>query len=69
MDSEDEQQILDKVITEFVALQEKCGIPAKLSIEIERDQLNELITAIREVVGPTVDVEVNYEDSGPGNDS
>ena len=48
VDSEDEQKILDKVITEFVALQEKCGIPAQLSIEIERDQLNELITAVKE---------------------
>ena len=48
IDSDDEQEILDKVIAEFVALQEKCGIPAKLSIEIERDQLKELITAVKE---------------------
>ena len=48
IDYGDEQQMLDQVIAEFVALQEKCGIPAKLSIEIERSQLDELITAVKE---------------------
>ena len=45
---DNDQQILDRVIAEFVSLQEKCGIPAKLSIEIERGQLEELKTAVRE---------------------
>ena len=43
----DDQQILERVISEFVSLQEKCGIPAKLSIEIERSQLDELKTAVK----------------------
>ena len=48
IESDDEQEVLDKVISEFVSLQEKCGIPARLSIEVERDQLEELITAVKE---------------------
>ena len=49
IDSNDnDQQILDRVISEFVSLQEKCGVPAKLSIEIERAQLDELKTAVKE---------------------
>ena len=47
-DSDDEQEILDSVISEFVALQEKCGVPARLSIEVERSQLDKLITAVNE---------------------
>ena len=47
-DSDDGQQILDGVISEFVSLQEKCGIPPKLAIEIERSRLDELITAVKE---------------------
>ena len=46
--NDDDQQILDRVVSEFVSLQEKCGIPAKLSIEIERDQLDVLKTAVKE---------------------
>ena len=48
IDSDNEQEILDKVIAEFVALQEKCGIPARLAIQVERSQLEELITAVKE---------------------
>ena len=48
VDSDDDQQVLDKVIAEFVALQEKCGIPAKLSIEVDRSQLGDVITAVKE---------------------
>jgi len=48
VDSTDDQHILDRVISEFVSLQEKCGIPAKLSIEIERHQLEGLKTAVKE---------------------
>lgn len=47
-DSGDDQETLDRVIAEIVALQEKCGIPARLSVEIERSQLDELKTAIKE---------------------
>ena len=48
IDSEDEQQILDKVISEFVLLQKKCGIEPKLPVEVERSQLEELKNAVRE---------------------
>ena len=46
--NDDDQQILDRVISEFVSLQKKCGIPAKLSIEIEGDRLEELKSAVKE---------------------
>ena len=46
--NDDDQQILDRVISEFVSLQKKCGIPAKLSIEIERDQIDDLKVAVKE---------------------
>lgn len=43
-----DQQILESVIAEFIVLQQKCGIPAKLPVEIERNRLPELITAVKE---------------------
>ncbi|MYF12327.1 MAG: iron-containing alcohol dehydrogenase [Gammaproteobacteria bacterium] len=46
--NDDDQQILDRVISEFVSLQEKCGIPARLAIEIERDRLDDLKAAVKE---------------------
>lgn len=46
--NEDDQQILDKVISEFVTLQEKCGIEPKLPVEVKRDQLDVLIQAVKE---------------------
>ncbi|MDD9964522.1 MAG: iron-containing alcohol dehydrogenase [Gammaproteobacteria bacterium] len=46
--NDDDQQILDRVISEFVSLQQKCGIPAKLSIEIEREQIDDLKVAVKE---------------------
>ena len=48
IESDDNQQILDRVISEFVALQEKCGIPARLDIEVERSRLEELKQAVRD---------------------
>ena len=48
VDSDDDQQILDQVVSEFVLLQEKCGIEPKLPVEIERDQLEELKKAVKE---------------------
>ena len=48
VDSDDDQVVLDRVIAEFVSLQETCGIPARLSIEIEREQLEGLKAAVRE---------------------
>ncbi|MYK83845.1 MAG: iron-containing alcohol dehydrogenase, partial [Gammaproteobacteria bacterium] len=46
--NDDDQQILDRVISEFISLQEKCGIPARLAIEIERDRLDGLKAAVKE---------------------
>ena len=46
--NDDDQQILNRVISEFISLQQKCGIPAKLAIAIERGQLDELKTAVKE---------------------
>lgn len=46
--NDDDQQILDKAITEFVALQVKCGIPPKFDIEVERSNLGDLIKAVKE---------------------
>lgn len=46
--NDDDQQVLDKAIAEFITLQEKCGIPAKFDIEVEQDRLEELKTAVKE---------------------
>lgn len=48
IDSDDDQQILEKVISEFVSLQEKCGIQPKLPIEVEKSRLDDLKTAVKE---------------------
>lgn len=46
--SKDDAQILDEVIADFVSLQEQCGIPPKLSLEVDGDQLKELHVAVKE---------------------
>lgn len=46
--SDDDQQILDKAIAEFIALQETCGIPPKFDIEVERSHLPVLIQAVKD---------------------
>ena len=48
VESDDAQQILNRVIAEFVALQQKCGIPARLDIDVNRDELETLKKAVRE---------------------
>ena len=48
IDTDDDQEILDKVISVFVSLQEKCGIQPKLSIEFERDRIEELRMAVKQ---------------------
>ena len=46
--SKKDTQLLDEVIAEFVSLQEKCGIPAKLSLEVDSHQLQELHEEVKE---------------------
>ena len=48
VDAKDDTQLLDEVITRFVALQEECGIPARLSLEVDSDQLKKLHEEVRE---------------------
>lgn len=46
--NDDDQQILEKAIAEFVALQERCGITPKFDIKVERSELGKLIQAVKD---------------------
>ena len=48
IDSKDDAQLLDEVIARFVLLQEECGIPPRLDIEVDQNQLEELRTEVKE---------------------
>ena len=48
VESKEDAQILDEVITRFVSLQEQCGIPARLSLEVDRHKLQELHAEVKE---------------------
>ncbi len=48
LDAKDDTQLLDEVITRFVALQEECGIPARLSLEVDNEQLKKLHEEVKE---------------------
>ena len=47
VDAKDDTQLLDEVITRFVALQEECGIPARLSLEVDSHKLQELHAEVK----------------------
>ena len=44
--NDDDQQILEKTVAEFVALQEKCGIAPKFDMEVERSEFENLVKAV-----------------------
>ena len=44
----EDTELLDEVITGFVNLQEECGIPTRLSLELDSEQLNRLHEEVKE---------------------